>query len=472
MKLRHNFSFLVLTTTLFLTLNLITSPASIAKKPQHTKKPQPTQQTKPLDPFQALVEGDKLYLLGKKAEAEKLYRQVKTPFAKQTDIAIKQPITDPEKLSGAGKVYWRNAQEGVEQNLESKISVSLELLIEKQPEFIPAYLLLAETLQKKEQETEALEVLEKGATLFPESPELTKSLVKALESKEEWLEASITARQFAIAYPKHPESSEFLRIADKDLGRFNDNLNKKIISTGILGGITGILTGNGINTAFQLAPLMLKGESGMGSQLANSYKQQLKLVEDPAVVEYVNTIGKDVAKLMGRNFQYEFYVVQDDSLNAFALPGGKIFVNTGTILASNSEAELAGVIAHEVSHSVLSHGFEKIVNANLLSNLGNKIPLGDLVTKIALSEYSQEQERQSDIVGTRALATAGYAADGLRNFMVKLNQKYGSNRSLFSSHPPTTERISYLEQLVVRNGYNRYSYEGVKKHADIQKRLR
>ncbi|MFK0729964.1 MAG: M48 family metalloprotease [Gloeotrichia echinulata GP01] len=360
----------------------------------------------------------------------------------------------------------------MQKNSESQTLVALKLLIEKQPEFIPAYQLLAEALQKKEQHQEAIEVLEKGVTLFPESAELTKSLIKALHSKDKWLEASITARQFTIVYPQHPESPEFLRIADQDLGRFNDSLNKKIIGTGILGGLLGGLTGQGTATALNLAPLILQGESGMGSQLANSQKQQLRLAEEPAVVEYVNTIGKDVAKLMGRNFQYEFYVVQDDSLNAFALPGGKIFVNTGTILACNSEAELAGVIAHEVSHSVLSHGFEKIVNSILLSNVSQNIPLGDLVSKIAFSQYSQEQERQADILGARALANAGYAADGLHNFMVKLNQKYGSNQNIFASHPATTERISYLEELIVRNGYNRYSYEGVEKHAAIQKRLR
>jgi tetratricopeptide (TPR) repeat protein len=447
-----------------------------------SSQPESTVETQIIDPYPALLEADRLYLLGKKLEAEKIYRQVKKPFSTQTNIVIiKEPITDPQKLSIAGKVYWRHAQEGIQENLEIKTLASLELLTEKQPEFIPAYQLLAEALQKKEQYKEALNVLEKGVTLFPESVELTKSLIKGLESEDKWLEASITARQFAVVYPQHPDSPKLLHIADDNLRLFNDSLNKKIISTGILSGIAGILTGNGINTTFELAPLMLQGESAMGSRLAKSHKKRLRLIKDPVVLDYVNTIGQDLAKLMGRNFQYEFYVVQDYSPDTFSFPGGKIFVNTGTILASNSEAQLAGIIAHEISHSVLSHGFEKIVSNRLLNNLRKNIPLRDLVSKIALSEYTQQQQQQSDILGTRALASAGYAADGLRNFVFKLEEKPDSNDfdiynvpnlGSLVTNPPISKRISYLEQLVMRNGYNRYSYEGVKKHAAMQKRLR
>lgn len=176
---------------------------------------------------------------------------------------------------------------------------------------------------------------------------------------------------------------------------------------------------------------------------------------------------------MGRDFKYEFYVFQDDSLNAFALPGGKVFVSTGTILACNSEAEFAGLLAHEISHAVLSHGLQKLVKANLLAKLSQVIPLGNLFSSVMSSEYSLESERQSDMVSTRVIASAGYAADGLHNLMVRLlEQKRQSTFPYLSIHPATPERVSYLEKLIQRNGYNRYAFEGLEKHAAIQKLLK
>ena len=186
---------------------------------------------------------------------------------------------------------------------------------------------------------------------------------------------------------------------------------------------------------------------------------------------------------MGRDdFEYEFYVVRDDSLNAFVLPGGKVFVNTGAILNTNSEAELAGLIAHEVAHAVLSHGFQRIVTNNLYDSAGQiisealktDIPIGSIVTNLIGLQYSRSNERQADLLGTRVLATAGYAADGLRNFMVTVDKKDGNTGplSFLSTHPASDDRVEYLEQLIEHNGYNRYAFEGVEKHREIQENLK
>lgn len=428
--------------------------------------------------FETLLKADRLYQQGKRTESEKLYRQVKKPFAKDSKNSnFPEPITDPEQLSPGGKVYWRNAQEGFQQGLESKIFVALELLSEKNPEFVPGHILLAQALEKYNKPKEATEVLERASSLFPYNPDVAKARVKALETDKQWLEASIAARQFAIVNPKHSENAEFVNIADKNFGRFRSDLNSNIAITVILSTLKELFTDDFTTRPFQaiqLAKLMLNGESAMGEQFANGYKQQLTLVEDEIVQGYINTIGQDIAKLMGRSeFNYEFYVVQDDSLNAFALPGGKVFINTGSILNTKSEAELAGLIGHEVGHAVLSHGYQRIANDSLLANLREVIPFGNFFTTLVSRDYSRGNERQSDIIGSRAIASYGYAADGLRGFMQTLHERYGSSgQSYASTHPSSQERVRYLEDLITRNGYNRYAFEGVEKHSLIQKRVR
>jgi Peptidase family M48 len=461
MKKYRKFSWVALGLVLSLSFNFILPIIS----PAQTTNINPT-----------LVKADELYLAGDTAGAEKLYRQAKPPLPKENTATniTRKPITDPEKLSGAGRVYWRNATEGMQQGLSSKIFVPLQNLLEKEPEFIPAYTLYAQAANKYGSQKDVIPILEKGVTTFPDSVELNKALIKALEEGDKWLESSIIARQFAIVYSKNPEAPEFIKIAEKNFGRFRSKLNEKIVTQGILGGIIGAVTGSGTEQAVQLVPLLLKGESGMGESFASAYKQQLTLIDDPKVVEYVSRIGNDLANLMGRNdFKYEFHVVKENSFNAFALPGGKVFVNTGAIMAANSEAELAGLLGHEIGHAVLSHGFQKMTNANLIANIGKNIPLGNLISSLAILDYSRENEAQSDIIGTRALASAGYAADGLRNLFVTLKQQQGRGGvpEFLQTHPLPDSRVRYLETLITRNGYNRYAFEGVKRHAEIKQRL-
>lgn len=462
MKKIRKLLWVALGTVLFLSFNLVLPIISPAQN-LDTKR------------LQTLAKADELYLAGNTAGAEKLYRQAKSPFPKEKQGAssIAKPITDPEQLSGGSRVYWRNATEGMQQGLTSKIFAPLQMLLEKQPEFIPAYSLYAEAIKKYDSKESIIPILEKGVATFPKSVELNQSLIKALEEKDKFLEASITARQFAIVYPKHPQASEFANIAEKDFKRFRSKLNKKVVTNGILGGIVGAITGNGVNQAVGLTSLMLQGESGLGEQTAAAYKQQLPLVEDPKVLEYISRIGNDIANLMGRNdFKYEFYVVKDKSINASALPGGKVFVHTGAIMAANSEAEIAGLLGHEIGHAVLSHGFQKMTSSNLLANIGQVIPFGKIVSTLVTLDYSRQNETQSDIIGTRVLASAGYAADGLRNFFVTMKQQGGQHPPTYlSTHPAPDSRVRYLEELIQRNGYNRYAFEGVKRHAEIKERL-
>ena len=220
---------------------------------------------------------------------------------------------------------------------------------------------------------------------------------------------------------------------------------------------------------------MLRGESAVGEASVGQIKKQVPLLKDEAVTNYIDRIGKKIANASGREeFDYQFHVVMDDTLNAFALPGGKIFVNAGAIMKTDSEAELAGLLAHEVSHSALSHGFQLVTKGNLTANVISYVPyVGNTASSLIVLNYSRGMEKQADVFGTRILVNAGYAADGVRNLMAQLHESHQDEDNpeppaWLSSHPNTEQRIAYMERLIVDNNLNRYAYEGVDRHQEIK----
>lgn len=427
---------------------------------------------------QKLIEADRLYLGGQFAAAEKIYREVKAPFAETpaTTQKLPEPILYPAQLSPAGKVYWREAEAGLTQKLQTRVMVPLRLLVEQYPEFIPGHLRLAEVLQQSDYSKEALDVLERATTLYPEQPDLLKAKIAAMAKAEKWMEASLAARQFALINYKHPDAPEFTQLAEENLQRYKKHMRSQLRGNAIANILTGALgyavTGSifGPFAAVDTTVMLLRGESAIGESVAKRASKQLELVEDKAVVDYVNEVGQRLAQVAGRNdFEYEFYVVLDDDLNAFALPGGKVFINAGALARTNSEAELAGLLAHELSHAVLSHGFQLVAEGNLTANVTQFIPGGNTIANLLTLKYSRDMERQADNLGTRLIVSTGYAADGLRNLMVTLKQqeKFSPPRWL-ASHPNPNERIRYLENLIERNNYNRYAFEGVERQLQIK----
>jgi len=114
-----------------------------------------------------------------------------------------------------------------------------------------------------------------------------------------------------------------------------------------------------------------------------------------------------------------------------------------------------------------------VTEGNLIANVTQYIPFGRTATNLIVLDYSRDMERQADALGTKILVAGGYAADGLHNLMITLNEQ-DRDRPLFawlSTHPNTEERISNIETLIERNGYNRYTYEGVARHLEIQARV-
>ena len=462
------------TSALLITLNLIPFPSQAQNNSNCT---------------QTIINADQKYLEGDRQAAEKLYRQCKKPLSEElANTYFPDPITDPSKLSPASAVYWKNIQKEKQRNNANRLLTAVDNLIKKDPAFVPAYSVLSEIDYKgqtKNNQAKILQVLEQGVTLFPNDADLAMARVTALRGNKQWIDSSIAARQFAIVNPDHPQTKEFQKIATKDFKRFKGKIKTQYIATGTLGTVGNIFLGGG-NTASKVTPtiqygrMLIDGESGTGKRLAEGYKKQLRLVDEPLVNEYIDRIGQDMAKLMGRNdFEYEFYVVNNNAFNAFALPGGKVFVNTGAILAANSEAELAGLIGHEVAHAVLSHGYQGMSRASFFGSLNSFVSnstglsYSGIAANLALNAYSRNQEKQADILGARALNSYGYAADGASNLFRTLNSITKTRPPEYlSTHPSSSRRVEYLDALIQQNGYNRFAYEGMKEHNEVRDRLK
>ncbi|MEM9137975.1 MAG: M48 family metalloprotease, partial [Cyanobacteria bacterium P01_F01_bin.42] len=426
--------------------------------------------------FNLLEAADQFYQSGRATEARLLYKKAKRSDERSaSSTSLPEPTFEVE--NGAVKVYWREGNDGLDQGLESKVIVPLTLLTESYPEFIPGHLKLAEGHNRFGRPEEALNALERGASVYPAVTELQESLMQQQVSMKLWLPASITARQFATLNPDHPRAAEFRELSEQYQKKFRAVLRGDITSNAIGSVLTGALSvglGNpfGAISPIRNAIALLRGEDSVGRSAAKSYLKKLPVLEDETVNAYVDRIGQKLASVAGREMDYEFYVINDERLNAFALPGGKIFIHSGAILKTRSEAELAGLLAHEISHAVLSHGFQMYTQSNATGNALSIIPFSGLFSRIAVTKYSRDLERQADLLGTRILASSGYAADGLENLSHVLLKEEGQKKkrrvSWLSTHPDTEDRIQYLGELIERNGYSRYAYEGVTEHAQIQ----
>ena len=465
------------------TPEVVTQP-SPQPSPEANPETQPTRTPEELAREQKFIEADRLYQAGDKAGAEKLYRELKPAFQGVTEAQTQPAIADLEQLSPAGKVYWRESEAGLQQNLESRIFVPLELLVKNYPQFVPGQLRYAEALEKYDRNEQALAILEKATALYPNQPDLVKAKVNALAKNEKWIDASIAARQFALLNPDHPQTPEFAKLAEDHLKKYQSqlrrNLRGNLVGGIITGAISYALTGSlfGPLSAVQNTALMLRGETAVGERVVRQAQRKLDLVKDEEVNKYVNDLGQKLANAAGRNeFKYEFYIVLDDKLNAFALPGGKVFINAGAIEKANSEAELAGLLGHELSHAVLSHSFQLITEGTLTANITQFIPyIGGIITDLTTLNYSREMERQADVLGTRLLASTGYAADGLYNLMSTLRKQEEKEQkesppAWLATHPLTQDRVSYLQTLITNTGYNRYAFEGVERHITIQAKI-
>jgi predicted Zn-dependent protease len=200
-------------------------------------------------------------------------------------------------------------------------------------------------------------------------------------------------------------------------------------------------------------------EVAMGRQYAAEINRQLPIIQDPAVNRYVSLLGDRLAAQGTRKIAYTFYVVNTDVINAFALPGGYIYINRGLIERSSNLSELAGVMAHEIGHVELRHGvkeMQRVQKANLGLSLAyillGRSPGGvesaavNVAGAAILSSYSREAESESDSLAVPMLVRSGIDPDGLVTFFKKLLDEQKTRPSAveqwFSTHPLTEARIA------------------------------
>src|SRR5947208_3308575 len=201
----------------------------------------------------------------------------------------------------------------------------------------------------------------------------------------------------------------------------------------------------------------LEKEIQMGRQLAAEIERQVKLVEDPTINEYVNRVGQNIVRNSDAKVPFTIKVVESDEINAFALPGGFFYVNSGLILAADDESELAGVMAHEIAHVAARHGTENASKGQLV-NIAS-IPLiflggvggfairqaAGFLIPMQFLQFSRKAEAEADYLGVQYLYKTGYDPGAAVSFFEKLQAKEsarpGSVSKMFSTHPPTGDRI-------------------------------
>lgn len=205
-------------------------------------------------------------------------------------------------------------------------------------------------------------------------------------------------------------------------------------------------------------------EKELGAQEAEKIELQMGLVPDEKFTRYLNTLGKRLAEASPRpGLDYHFYLADMEEPNAFALPGGYVYVSRGILMLANSEDELAGVVGHEVGHVAARHTVQTISKrgpfavvfgiasglAGLVSPfVGNIIGgIGDITQSVIFSPYSRSQETEADRVGQEMAARAGWDPAGLTKLLTSLDREVklfeNSNRkpSFFDTHPPTPDRV-------------------------------
>jgi len=211
----------------------------------------------------------------------------------------------------------------------------------------------------------------------------------------------------------------------------------------------------------------------LGREAAAEISRQLTVVQNPELAAYLVNLGRKLAtRTEAGDYPYTFALVHDKSINAFALPGGPTFVHTGLILAADNEAELAGVLAHEISHVALRHGTHQVTKAlgiqlvaGLLASVVGDQSLWHQLVQAGIGfgagsvvlKYSRDAEMQADLLGAHIMFGAGYNPVEMARFFEKLQAQGGSRGPQFlSDHPKPGNRVKYVEEEV--RGMSRRAY--------------
>jgi len=208
----------------------------------------------------------------------------------------------------------------------------------------------------------------------------------------------------------------------------------------------------------------IEREIALGKSLAQQVERSAKLVDDPVIGEYVNRVGQNLVRNSDAHVPFTIKVIDSDQVNAFALPGGFFYVNSGLILRADSEAELAGVMAHEIAHVAARHGTKDATKGTLaqlamipLIMLGPGGWAGyglyeglNFALPMSFLEFSRQHEYEADYLGLEYMYKAGYDPNAFVTFFEKIEadekRQPGTIPKVFSTHPPTPERVTAIQK--------------------------
>jgi beta-barrel assembly-enhancing protease len=211
----------------------------------------------------------------------------------------------------------------------------------------------------------------------------------------------------------------------------------------------------------------LDKEVAQGRQLAAEVDRQAKFIDDPVITEYINRVGQNVVLHSDSKIPFTIKVIDSDEVNAFALPGGFFYVNKGLILAADNEAEVAGVMAHEIAHVAARHAMENQAKGMIAEGLliAGSIFLGGLGgmlinqgaqfgALLGFMKFNRSAESEADMLGVQYLWAAGYDPNAMSTMFEKLaaknKRKPGTFSKLFETHPQSVDRMEATRQLVAR----------------------
>jgi predicted Zn-dependent protease len=209
------------------------------------------------------------------------------------------------------------------------------------------------------------------------------------------------------------------------------------------------------------------GEIKMGRSYAQEIEKSTKFITDPVVTEYVNRIGQNIVKNSDCKVPFTIKVIDSDEINAFALPGGFFYVNSGLLLNADEEAELSGVMAHEIAHVCAHHAAREMTRMNM-AQIG-MVPVmifvggwtgygiyegSQIGIPVTFLMFSREFEAQADYLGVQYMYRAGYDPQAFITFFEKIQalekRKPGSVAKVFADHPQTPERILHSQEEIAR----------------------
>jgi predicted Zn-dependent protease len=216
----------------------------------------------------------------------------------------------------------------------------------------------------------------------------------------------------------------------------------------------------------QLAFYGLDKEVALGRQLAREVDRSSKMVNDPVVTEYINRIAQNLVLHSDAKVPFTIKVIDSNDPNAFALPGGFLYVNRGLIELADNEAEVAGVISHEIAHVTARHGIENASKGELLrygsipliffGGIGGYIvqQVANIAVPLTFLKFSRGAEKEADRLGAQYMWASGYDPNALATFFEKLQSKEKGKQStllkVFSTHPVTGDRKELVQELIAR----------------------